>query len=77
MYKTKCSCGGDLHVTEVTMAQTGRILQINVPLEKDGFEFDPNDVSLVDWSTENEQVTCQKCGKKDTLKHLPKPKRKD
>jgi hypothetical protein len=61
MYKTKCSCGGDLHVTEITMAETGRILQINVPLEKDGFEFDPNDVSLKDWSTENEQVTCQMC----------------
>lgn len=67
MYKTKCSCGGDLHVTEVTMAQTGRVLQINIPLEEDGFEFDPNDPSLKDWSTEKEQVTCQECGKINSL----------
>lgn len=72
-FETKCpECGAEdsLHVTKVVMLQTGRTLEINIPLQPDGFAFDPNDVSLNDHSTTNEEVTCTHCNKVIPLSRL-------
>jgi hypothetical protein len=41
-----------------------------VPLQGDGFVFDPNDINIRDWSTTDEEVTCRACGTKMPLSEL-------
>ena len=63
-YRTTCPhCGegNELYVREITMATTGRKMQINVQLSPDGFAFDPNDDEILDASTTDEKVVCREC----------------
>jgi len=72
-FKTKCPhCGitDRLFITKVTMFFTGRKMEINVPLEPNGFCFDANDVDIKDCSTTDEEVTCRACNKVIPLSQL-------
>jgi hypothetical protein len=65
-----CGEGGELFVTKVTLIQSGNVLPMYVPLQGDGFVFDPNDINIRDWSTTDEEVTCRACGTKMPLSEL-------
>ena len=56
----KCGCG-DMRVTEVTMVETEKVIPMNVTLFRDGFQFDPNDIDIVDHSTMDEKIRCTGC----------------
>ena len=72
-YKTTCPhCGegNELWVREITMATTGRKMQVSVQLTPSGFEFDPNDEEILDASTTDELVICRECGAEMPLTDL-------
>ena len=57
-FKTKCECGGDLRVVQLTVIGC-------IPLTEDGFSFDDPDT----FDTTDEVVECAKCGKKGRLEY--------
>lgn len=70
-FKTACpACGKEkLIVTEATLAATGERIDVNQPLEADGFLVSvASDVK--DASTEDEKVLCTACKKEFDLSDL-------
>jgi len=57
-FKTKCKCGGNLNVVQLTWIGS-------MPMREDGFCFDDADTSC----TEDEIVKCDRCGKEGRLQY--------